>query len=274
MRTIGIALIVLTAGTAAAVAVACDNETNNNASSSGASSGTSGTTTSSGGTTSGSPTNDSGPSALTITTTEADKPAITPCPSKDLLTDAAKIGALKTAMSTGAISYLDLPYNASDPDILKKKCGLEGFWNPTDNVDPIPVTGAPKLSTVLTTGNGGICATGFTSFGTDDGFPAAGVYRKEFKAVANAATYHVRARITTSGTAAGQKFSALSITVPGDIQTKLVYEVNGVAAPHDNVWTAIVDAMTAPAPSVTMTTKNGGTAIFTSKIELICAAQN
>lgn len=209
-----------------------------------------------------------------ISLAAADKPAVTPCPSQDLLTDTTKFPGLQTALKTGVISYLDIPYSASDPDILKKKCGLDAYWNPADNTDAIPVTGAPSLATILTTGNGGICSAGFKTFGTDEGFPVAGTYRKEFKAASGGKTYHVRARIEASGSAAGSKFSAQGVAVPNDIKSTLVYKVGGKTIAHDDLWTGILDAMSAPAPAVKLDVEKGGTTIFSANIALICAAES
>lgn len=219
---------------------------------------------------SGTPPPDSGGPTAPVITAD-DKSGITPCPSQALLTSSASFATLKTAMQTGAIAYRDLPYSAADPDILKKKCGLGAFWDPAVNVDLIPVTGTPLLATILASGNGGICSTNFTTFGTDEGFAAAGTYRKEFQATSGGTTYRVRARIVAGGSGAGAKFSSFPIS-NADIQNTLVYEVNGSVTTHANLWSGLLGAMTAPVPAANLVVKRSGTAIFNSSIELICAA--
>jgi hypothetical protein len=205
-----------------------------------------------------------------------DKPGVTPCPGQTILLDPAQLTAFKTAMRDGAVSYLDIPFNGSDPDIYKKKCGFETFFDPTKNTDMIPVPGTPKLAAALLTGHGGICASNFMSFVTDDGFPVPGVYRKEFKVAHMDATYHVRARVTVSGPAAGQKFSANGITVPGDIQNTLVYKLAGMTTAHDNLWAGIANLLSSTGttlPVVDLTAEKAGTTLFQAKIEFICAAK-
>jgi hypothetical protein len=184
------------------------------------------------------------------------------------------LGQLKTAATTGTITYLDIPFDGADNDIYKKKCGIDGFWDPTKNTDSIPVPGGsiPTILNVVQQGNAGICAANYVNFGTDDGFPAAGTYRKEFKAASGGSTYHVRARITASGTAAGKKWGDIPLTV-AELKSKLTYKVNGTDAAHDDVWTAMVNGMAAPAPSATLDAQDAGTTIFTSKVELICVTK-
>ena len=245
-------------------------------SSGGSGGGTSGGGTAGGGRTAGgggAPRGGGGGGGSGITLAAADKPAVTPCPGQALLTGGAAWGTLQTALKTGTLSYLDVPYNASDADILKKKCGLDSYWNPTDNVDSIPVTGTPTIANVLITGNGGICSQGFQSFGQDDGFPVVGTYRKELKAASGGKTYHVRARISASGSAAGKKFKDLGLTT-SSVKTALTYKVNGTATTHDDVWPALLDAMSAPAPAATLDVAQAGASVFTAKVELICASES
>jgi len=196
---------------------------------------------------------------------------VTPCPTQDSLKDEAAFATLKTAVQTGAITYLDIKYNAADQDILKKKCGLEGFWDPTKNTDVIPVSGVPLIANILMTQNGGICSQGFSNFGSDEGFPVAGVYRKEFKAASGGKTYHLRVRATASGSAAGKKFKDIPLAT-ADFSSKVVYQIDGVATPHADVWKSLIGAMKAPAPAATLDVQNGGSTIFSVKNELICVA--
>jgi hypothetical protein len=205
-----------------------------------------------------------------------DKPGVAPCPGQTVLLDPAQLTALKVAMRDGVVSYLDVPFNAADPSIYKKKCGFEALFDPTKNTDVIPVSGAPKLAAVLLTGHGGICSDNFMAFGTDDGFPSAGVYRKEFRVAHMGATYHVRARVTALGAAAGQKFSANGIAVPGDIQNTLVYKLAGMTTAHDALWPAIANQLSSTGttlPAVDLVVEKAGNALFQAKIELICAAK-
>ncbi len=215
----------------------------------------------------------------------ADQPAVGPCPTQAVLTDQTELDALKTAMTTGAVTYLDIPFNGADPDIYKKKCGLEGFWNPVNNVNevspgPLGIT-AITIAQLLNFGNSGICSDGFNnaSFGVDEGFPVAGVYRNEHKAMLGNTTYHLRWRATTSGTAAGESFADLGLTYSGagnDVENTLVYEVNGAVTPHADVYAAMVNAMTVvagDAPSATLVVKQGSTAIFQVVLEFICVTK-
>jgi hypothetical protein len=206
-----------------------------------------------------------------------DKPGITPCPGQAVLLDPAQLTALKVAMRDGVVSYLDVPFNGADANIYKKKCGFETFFNPVENTDAIPVSGAPKLAAIIATQHGGICSDGFNGgFGVDDGFPSVGAYRKEFKVAHMGATYHVRARVTAKGPAAGQKFSANGITVPGDIQNTLVYKVAGMVTPHDSLWATIANLISFDGtnfPGIDLTVDKAGNTLFQSKIELICASK-
>lgn len=191
------------------------------------------------------------------------------------------MAALKTALTNGVVSYLDVPYNALDPDIFRKKCGLEGFWDPADNINEVTAAsiGLPSLtlSNLLLIGNAGICAAGFTpiSFGNGEGFPVAGTYRKEIKAAHLGSTYHLRMRVSVSGTSAGNLFVDEGITVPGDIENTLVYELNGTVVTHANLFNAIVNVLSAQAttaPTFTLAIRKGAGSpvIFTAVVDLIC----
>jgi hypothetical protein len=217
----------------------------------------------------------------TLTLAAADMPNVMPCPSQNILTDTTELDTLKQAILQGALLYLDVPFDANDPDIFRKKCGLENFWNPTDNIDENPPVNTPAtIADVILFGNAGICTTGFTinSFGIDEGFPASGTYRKEFKATFMGMTWQVRLRVQVSGTSAGNTFAAEGIDVPQDITNTLVYEVNGTPTPHNDILNAAVNALTASntnAPSVTLEIRNsaGTPVIFTAVAELICVAK-
>jgi hypothetical protein len=144
-------------------------------------------------------------------------------------------------------------------------------------VNPIPA-GLPDLSTIVDTGNGGICATGFTaaSFGTGEGFAAAGSYRKEFRVAYMATTYRIRARMVVSGSSAGHTFSQDAVAFPGGTAS-LVYQVNGATVPENALWGGLVTAMTAAAgslPTATLTVRKTAAdpEIFRADISLICAA--
>jgi hypothetical protein len=205
-----------------------------------------------------------------------DKPGVAPCPGQTVLLDPTQLTALKVAMRDGVVSYLDVPFNGADPSIYKKKCGFETLFDPTKNTDIIPVSGSPKLAAVLLTGHGGICSDNFMAFGTDDGFPSVGVYRKEFKVAHMGATYHVRARVTALGPSAGQKFSANGIAVPADIQNTLVYKLAGMTTAHDALWPTIANLLSSTGntlPGVDLAVEKAGNTLFQAKIELICASK-
>ncbi|MBT2989408.1 MAG: hypothetical protein KME65_10640 [Candidatus Thiodiazotropha sp. (ex Ctena orbiculata)] len=215
----------------------------------------------------------------------ADSPGVSPCPLQDILTDASAISALRTALESGTLVYLDVPFNGGDSDIYRKKCGLEGFWNPADNINEISLSNIgldpatdPNITNLVLFGNAGICADGFnnSSFGVGEGFPVAGTYRKEIKAAHQGTTYHLRSRAVVSGSSAGNTFASEGITPATDLST-LVYSVDGVVTPHDDVFSAVVAAMSAstsaaPGATVEVRTSAGGPVIFTAAIEVICVS--
>ncbi|MEW8027222.1 MAG: hypothetical protein AB2793_17205 [Candidatus Thiodiazotropha sp.] len=217
----------------------------------------------------------------------ADSPSATPCPMQDILTDASAISALRTALESGTLLYLDVPFNGSDSDIYRKKCGLEGFWNPADNTDEISLSaigldpaGAPNITDLVLFGNAGICAEGFnnSSFGVGEGFPVAGTYRKEIKAAHLGSTYHLRFRAVVSGSSAGNTFTSEGITPSTGLRT-LHYSVNGVETQHDDLFSALVNAMsasTSAAPGATIEVRKsaGGAVVFTAAIEVICVSSS
>jgi hypothetical protein len=177
--------------------------------------------------------------------------------------------------------HLDVPFNASDPDIYRKKCGLQGFWNPAAAIDEVAAFVTPvTLSSLITSENAGICAANFDngSFGTGEGFPVAGTYRKEFKVTDAGTTWHLRLRITVSGTSAGNTFADETIAVPADIENTLVYEIDGLATPHANVIPAGIAALAADmddAPSFTLDVRKSaaGPIVFTAVVEIICVSK-
>ncbi|MHC4550468.1 MAG: hypothetical protein ACYTEZ_17010 [Planctomycetota bacterium] len=217
----------------------------------------------------------------TLALTAADAPAVTPCPAQTILTDAAELTALKDALQSGTFVHLDVPFSVADPDIFKKKCGLEPLWDPAAAIDEVPPLTTPvTISSLLQFGNAGICAAGFDSgsFGTGEGFPVAGTYRKEFKVAHLGMTWHVRARIKVSGTSAGNTFASEGISVPGDIENTLVYEVDGAVTAHADVLTAAIAALAVSAndaPTFTLDIRQSGAGpiIFTAVVELICVAK-
>jgi len=213
--------------------------------------------------------------------TSVDFPGVTPCPTTAMLTDATALAALKTALKMGTITYHDLPFDGADTNIYRKKCGLEGHWNPADNVDRIPsLSATPELVSLLgSSGRSGICASYAAPGASNDGFAAAGVYRKQFQTAYMGTTYVLRTRVTVSGTAAGSTFAAQTVTYTGatnDVNSTLIYEVNGVAAAYATLWNTLVDAYAATTsayPSVTLDVKkSAGPTIWSAKIELICGA--
>ncbi|MEW8459782.1 MAG: hypothetical protein AB2653_05700 [Candidatus Thiodiazotropha endolucinida] len=215
----------------------------------------------------------------------ADFSSATPCPMQDVLTDASAISALRTALESGTLLYLDVPFNGSDSDIYRKKCGLEGFWNPSDNTDEISLSAigldpadAPNITDLVLFGNAGICADGFnnSSFGVGEGFPVVGTYRKEIKAAHQGTTYHLRFRAVVSGSSAGNTFTSEGITPSTGLRT-LIYSVDGAETPHDGVFSALVNAMsasTSAAPGATIEVRKsaGGAVVFTAVIEVICVS--
>lgn len=219
----------------------------------------------------------------TLALQAADMPGVDPCPCQTILQDDTELTALKNALTSGTstIVHLDVPFNAGDADIYRKKCGLEGYWNPAAAVDEVAAFVTPvTLSSLITAENAGICAANFDngSFGTGEGFPVAGTYRKEFKVTDQGTTWHMRLRITVSGTSAGNTFAAESISVPGDIESTLVYEIDGLATPHGNVIAAGINALAADmddAPSFTLDVRKSaaGPIVFTAVVELICVSK-
>jgi hypothetical protein len=205
-------------------------------------------------------------------------PGVAPCSSQAILQDQAELDMLKTALLAGTVVHLDVPYDAGDADIFRKKCGLQGYWDPAAAVNEVaPLVTPVTIGTLFTLENTGICASGFTStsFGTGEGFPVAGTYRKEFKVAHLGMTWHVRVRILVSGSSAGNTFASEGITVPDDLRNTLVYEVDGVVTAHDAVGPAGIAALTASttdAPGFTLDVRDGaaGPVVLTVVVELIC----
>ena len=215
------------------------------------------------------------------TLTAADKNTVAPCPNQDLLTSATERAALKDALLNGALAFLDVPFGAGPPDIYKKKCGLEGFWDPTKNVDEITpaVRGmtAVTLSQLLDNGRADICAAGALPTNTLSGFPVAGTYRTEIKAAKDASTWHLRLRTLVSGTAAGELFTVPPmINVPIDIENTLEYKVNGTVTAHANLLTAIGDAMALSNDAIVFDVSKvaGDPSVFNASLELICVTKS
>lgn len=207
--------------------------------------------------------------------TSADMLGVSPCPSQTILTDAAQFNAFQAALLGGTYLYLDVPFDGGDPNIYKKKCGLGSFWNPADNTDEIAPPASPvTISDLLQFGNAGICAAGFDngSFGTGEGFPVAGTYRKEFKVAFMGTTYLVRVRVTVTGPAAGDTFASRSISVPSDVENTLGYLVDGTAQAHDDVLVAISNALTSPSSSAMLDVLDapGGATLLSALIEVLC----
>lgn len=216
-----------------------------------------------------------GPAPLTA----ADKPDVTPCPSQDIVKDAAQFAPFHEALKNGAITYLDVPFDGADPDIYKKKCGADGFWNPADNTNELPLGAPPPtFADIVIDGNSGICADGFAQLGQDEGFPAAGTYRKELKVAHQGATYHARIRLSSSGPASGKKFADEGVSGKSDIETALKYEINGQAVVHDDVWKTGIDALKADGTAYPgfefKANKPDGSPLITSTVEFICVSKS
>jgi hypothetical protein len=218
----------------------------------------------------------------TLALAAADMPGVVPCPTQTILQDDTELAALKDALTNGTVVHLDVPFDGSDPDIFRKKCGLEGFWDPAAAVNEVaPLTTPVTIASLFQVENAGICATGFdaSSFGTGEGFPAAGVYRKEFKVAHSGTTYHIRARVTVSGSSAGATFASESIDLTGtDLQNTLVYEINGTVQAHADVIAAGIAAFTASqtdAPSYKLDVRKNAAdpIVFTAVVELICVTK-
>lgn len=207
--------------------------------------------------------------------TAADLPGSAPCPNQTILTDAGMFASFQTALLNGTFLYRDVPFNGADPDIYKKKCGLGAFWNPAANTNEIAPVGVPvTIADLFVSGNAGICATGFNngSFGTGEGFPVAGTYRKEFKVSHMGTTYLVRVRVTVTGVAAGNTFASRTLAVPADLQNTVGYEVDGTAQMHANVLPAIANALQSPDASVMLDILDapGGNLLLSALIEVLC----
>lgn len=217
--------------------------------------------------------------ATAPTLTAADKESVTPCPNQAILTDASGLAELKDALKTGALSFLDVTYDPTDPDNFKKKCGLEGFWDPannTDEVTPADVTITDvTLESLLTKGNAGICTTGSSPINFIEGWPTAGTYRGEIKAAKGGSTWHLRYRGVASGSAAGNTFTAEDIDVLTDITDTLEYKVDGVVTAHADLLASLVDAVAVSGESIVLEASKtaGGAAVFSMATELICVAK-
>jgi len=214
----------------------------------------------------------------TLALSAQDQAGVTPCPAQTILTDAAQLLALKDALQNGTVVYLDVPF-VDTANIYSQKCGLEGFWNPADNTQEIAAPTPLNLANIYGAGNSGICATGFniTSFGTGEGFPVAGTYRKEFKVAHMGSTYHVRLRVTVTGASAGNKFTDEGLANPPDFISELFYEVDGTPTTHADVANDIFAALTVladTAPNATLGVKKSasGAVVWQAKIEFICVA--
>jgi hypothetical protein len=204
----------------------------------------------------------------------ADFESVAPCPNQELLRDPALLAAVQAAMLAN-VTYDDIPFDAMDPDIFAKKCGLEGAWDPALATDLIAENGPPRtLANMFITGNAGICSDNFANFGTDEGFPKAGTYRKQFRVNNAGVSTWVRARAKVSGSAAGARFADEGVVI-GDLSTTFEYAVNGTVVAHDALWAGIVNALTTAGdlPVVTLEVRRmaGGDVILTVEVTLICA---
>ena len=205
----------------------------------------------------------------------ADQPGVSPCPNQTILTDAAQFADFQAALLAGTFLYKDVPFDNTDPDIFKKKCGLDTFWNPADNTDDVAPPQVPvTIADLFQFGNAGICAAGFDfgSFGTGEGLPVTGTYRKEFLVAHLGVTYLVRVRVSVIGPSAGATWASLGVAVPADLQSTLGYEVNGVSVLHDNVLTALAGALESPDATVVLDVLDtpGGGSLLSALIEVLC----
>ncbi|MCR9105472.1 MAG: hypothetical protein NXI15_09290 [Gammaproteobacteria bacterium] len=211
--------------------------------------------------------------------TAADRNSVSPCPEQAILTDAAELAALKEALLNGALTFRDVPFDSSDPDNFKKKCGFETFWDPANNINDVTPANvgitAITLGQLFSNGNAGICANGAMPNSNIQGLPAAGTYRTEVKVASGPSSWHLRLRSTVSGSSAGNEFVAESISVPADIENTLEYKVNGTVTAHDDVFAAIVNAVATNGEAVTLDVSKtaGGPSVLSVAIELICASK-
>jgi len=212
--------------------------------------------------------------------TDADKPGIGPCPDQDILIDETELAVMQDALLTGSVMFLDVPFNGGDPDNFKKKCGLDTFWDPANNINEVSPASVGMisitLSQLLANGNAGICTAGSTPANFLTGFPSAGKYRGELKFSKGGSTWHMRMRGTVTGPSAGNTFNAEGISVPGDIENALEYKIDGVVTPHDDLFKELVNAFSASANEVVFSVSRtaGGDPVMGVEVEMICATKN
>lgn len=211
--------------------------------------------------------------------TAADKDSVAPCPNQAIFADATELAALKDALLTGTLSFLDVPFNGADADNFKKKCGFETFWDPANNSNEVAssILGGPvTLSSLLLNGNAGICTANSSPMNFITGMPAAGTYRGEIKAAKGGSTWHLRMRGTVSGSSAGNTFLSEAISVPADIENTLEYKVNGVVTTHNNLLAAIVGAANTAGDPILfeVASTTGGATVLSISIELICVTRS
>ena len=222
------------------------------------------------------PTDPGSPPALTA----ADRNTVAPCPDQAILTDTAELAALQDALLNGALTFRDVPFSGSDPDNFQKKCGFESFWDPANNINDVTPAGVGitsiTLAQLFNNGNAGICAAGAMPTNTISGLPAAGTYRTEVKVASGGSSWHLRLRSVVSGSSAGNEFVTESISVPADIENTLEYTVNGTVTPHDDVFMAIVNAVSTDGEAVTLGMRKtaGGATVVSVAIELICVSKS
>jgi hypothetical protein len=214
------------------------------------------------------------------TLTDADKPTVMPCPDQDILTDETELALMQDALTTGAVLFLDVPFNGSDPDNFKKKCGFNNFWNPASNLNEVSPASVGMtsitLAQLLTNGNAGICTSGSTPSNFISGFPSEGTYRGELKFSKGGSTWHMRMRGAVTGSIAGKTFAAEGVSVPSDIENTLEYRLDGVVTPHNDLFSNLVNAFTASAGKVALSVSKsaGGDAVMGIDVEMICVTKN
>ncbi len=220
-----------------------------------------------------------GVSGTALALAEEDRPATSPCPSQEVLTDPQELASFRDAVLNGALAFRDVPFSSGDPDNFKKKCGLEEFWDPaanTNDISPMNVgITSVTISQLLSNGNAGICATGSSPSNFLSGFPQAGTYRTEFRAAKGGANYLVRLRSTVTGSAAGNEFLTESIS-SDDIENTLQYRVNGQVAHHPNVLESVLNALNSSGDAIQLDVLRSANddVILSIAIEVICVAKS
>jgi hypothetical protein len=215
-----------------------------------------------------------------------DFPGVAPCPDQSMLTDATKLATLQKALASGALELENDPFDSSNPNIYKVVCGLTGYWDPSKATTFIPpATNEPDIASLFAPspdGFAGVCANYMAWSVSNDGFPAAGVYRKQLRATYQGQTYTVRLRYTASGSLAGTTWEGDHLSDGGyyassQIAQTMTFQVNGNTVAEPSLWSSMIQAFAASTtsfPSVTLGVKETptGPTGWTGKFELLCAS--